>query len=130
MQAELLNDELCSTLKEAKVLLEMWRKEYNTIRPHSALGYQPTVPEAILNPILSTCTNIKSGTNNGGTSLRTRLWEAVWIADRIAFNRRIRCYRIALWINIQPFQIPEFNVIKQSICCIRTGSKEKVCISA
>ena len=30
--------------------IEMWRKEYNTIRPHSALGYQPPVPEAILVP--------------------------------------------------------------------------------
>jgi len=27
---------------------ERWRKEYNTIRPHSSLGYRPPAPEAIL----------------------------------------------------------------------------------
>ena len=25
-----------------------WRREYNTIRPHSSLGYRPPVPEAIM----------------------------------------------------------------------------------
>jgi transposase InsO family protein len=29
-------------------MIEMWRREYNTIRPHSALGYRPPAPEAIL----------------------------------------------------------------------------------
>ena len=33
--------------KEAKVLIEEWRKEYNTLRPHSALGYLPPAPETI-----------------------------------------------------------------------------------
>ncbi len=33
------------TLAEAKVLIERWREEYNTFRPHSALGYRPTAPE-------------------------------------------------------------------------------------
>ena len=34
------------TLLEAKVLIERWRREYNTIRPHSSLGYRPPAPEA------------------------------------------------------------------------------------
>jgi hypothetical protein len=34
-------------LFEAKVLIERWRKEYNTHRPHSALGYLPHAPEII-----------------------------------------------------------------------------------
>ena len=33
--------------KEAKVLIERWRKEYNTFRPHSALGYLPPAPETV-----------------------------------------------------------------------------------
>ena len=37
-----------STLYEAQVLFERWRRHYNTIRPHSSLGYQPPEPEAIL----------------------------------------------------------------------------------
>ena len=44
---ELLNGEIFYTLKEAKVLIEQWRHHYNTIRPHSALGYRPPAPEAI-----------------------------------------------------------------------------------
>jgi transposase InsO family protein len=44
---ELLNGEIFETLFEAKVLIERWRKEYNTFRPHSALGYLPPAPEPI-----------------------------------------------------------------------------------
>ena len=44
---EFLNLEILYTLQEAKVLIERWRKEYNTIRPHSSLGYRPPAPEAI-----------------------------------------------------------------------------------
>ena len=38
----LLNDETFYSLKEVQVLTERWRREYNTIRPHSSLGYRPT----------------------------------------------------------------------------------------
>ncbi|MBO6526433.1 integrase core domain-containing protein [Erythrobacter sp.] len=34
-----------STLKEATILIDRWRILYNTIRPHSLLGYQPLVRE-------------------------------------------------------------------------------------
>ena len=44
---ELLNCEIFDTLFEAKVLIERWRKEYNTFRPHSALGYLPPAPETV-----------------------------------------------------------------------------------
>ena len=48
MRDELLNREAFSTLTEAKVLIEQWRREYNTIRPHSAKGYKPPALEAIM----------------------------------------------------------------------------------
>jgi len=47
LRNELLNGEIFDTLLEAKVLIERWRKHYNTVRPHSSLGYQPPAPEAI-----------------------------------------------------------------------------------
>ena len=47
LRDELLNGEIFYTLKEAQVLIEGWRREYNTIRPHSSLGYRPPAPEAI-----------------------------------------------------------------------------------
>lgn len=45
---ELLNGEIFYTLKEAQALIEQWRVEYNTIRPHSSLQYRPPAPEAWL----------------------------------------------------------------------------------
>jgi transposase InsO family protein len=48
LRDELLNGEIFYTLLEAKVLIERWRREYNTVRPHSALGYRPPAPEAVL----------------------------------------------------------------------------------
>jgi len=48
LRDELLDREVFTTLEEAKVLIEQWRREYNQVRPHSSLGYQPPAPEAIL----------------------------------------------------------------------------------
>ena len=45
---ELLNGEVFYTLKEAQIIIEQWRKHYNTKRPHSALGYRPPAPETII----------------------------------------------------------------------------------
>ena len=47
LRDELIEREVFTTLTEAKILVEEWRKEYNQIRPHSALGYRPPAPEAI-----------------------------------------------------------------------------------
>ena len=48
LRDELLNGEIFYSLKEVQILTERWRREYNTIRPHSALGYRPPVPEAFM----------------------------------------------------------------------------------
>ena len=45
LRDELLNREVFYTLEEAKILIENWRREYNTIRPHSSLGYKPPAPQ-------------------------------------------------------------------------------------
>jgi len=51
LRDELLDREIFTTLEEAKVLIEQWRRNYNQVRPHSALGYQPPAPEAILTTV-------------------------------------------------------------------------------
>jgi putative transposase len=48
LRDELLNREIFTTLEEAKVLIEQWRRDYNQVRPHSSLGYRPPAPEATL----------------------------------------------------------------------------------
>jgi putative transposase len=44
---ELLDREIFYTPREAQVLIERWRKKYNTFRPHSSLNHRPPAPEAI-----------------------------------------------------------------------------------
>ena len=47
LRDELLNGEIFYSLKEAQTVIEAWRRHYNTIRPHSALGYRPPAPEVV-----------------------------------------------------------------------------------
>jgi transposase InsO family protein len=42
---ELLNGEIFYSVREAQILIEQWRRHYNTKRPHSALRYHPPAPE-------------------------------------------------------------------------------------
>ena len=46
LRDEVLDPEIFYTLREAQIIIEQWRKEYNTFRPHSSLGYRPPAPEA------------------------------------------------------------------------------------
>ena len=48
LRDEPLNAEVFNTLLEAKVLIEQWRVHYNTVCPHSSLGYQPPAPEMVM----------------------------------------------------------------------------------
>ncbi|MGF1445200.1 MAG: integrase core domain-containing protein [Pikeienuella sp.] len=38
---ELLDMEIVFSLREAQILIEPWRRDENTVRPHSALGRRP-----------------------------------------------------------------------------------------
>jgi len=88
LRDELLNDEIFYTLREAKVLINRWRTHYNTVRPHSSLGYRPPAPETRITRVVkhpseacsatlrrplmgqrnTAATNIGSGTEYGGRS--------------------------------------------------------------
>jgi putative transposase len=48
LRDEFLNGETFYSMKEIRVLAERWRIHYNTVRPHSSLGYRPPAPEAWL----------------------------------------------------------------------------------
>ena len=49
LRDELLNGEIFYSLKEARIVIECWRRHYNEVRPHSSLGYRPPAP-AVLFP--------------------------------------------------------------------------------
>jgi len=44
LRDECLNQELFYSLREAQVVIEAWRQEYNRVRPHSSLRYRPPAP--------------------------------------------------------------------------------------
>ena len=48
LRDELLNGEIFYTLREAQIVIESWRRHYNTIRPHDSLGYKPPAPEVFV----------------------------------------------------------------------------------
>ena len=47
LRDELLNGEIFYSLAEARIVIESWRRHYNTKRPHSSLGYRPPAPEVL-----------------------------------------------------------------------------------
>ena len=59
LRDELLNGEIFYTLKEAKILIEQWRHHYNHVRPHSALGYRPPAPEAVIAKPAADCATLR-----------------------------------------------------------------------
>ena len=67
LRDELLNGEVFYTLKEASVVIEQWRRHYNSIRPHSSLAYQPPAPEVVIWP-----TEPSSSTPFGSPAIVTR----------------------------------------------------------
>jgi putative transposase len=48
LRDELLDGEIFYTLQEARVVIESWRRHYNTVRPHGSLGYKPPAPEVFV----------------------------------------------------------------------------------
>jgi len=46
LRNDFLNGEIFYSMKELRVLAERWRIHYNTVRPHSSLGYRPPAPQA------------------------------------------------------------------------------------
>jgi putative transposase len=50
LRDELLDREAFASLKEAQILTDWWRREYNELRPHSSLCGRPPAPQAILSP--------------------------------------------------------------------------------
>jgi len=68
LRDELLAREQFDTLLEAKVLIERWRCDYNTRRPHSSLGYRPPAPEAIQAASFTSATPQRTKQPGVGTS--------------------------------------------------------------
>ena len=48
LRDELLDGEIFYTLREAQIIIESWRRHYNTVRPHASIGYRAPAPEVFV----------------------------------------------------------------------------------
>jgi len=48
LRDELLKGEIFYSLREAQIVVESWRRHYNTERPHASLGYRAPAPEVFV----------------------------------------------------------------------------------
>ncbi len=48
LRDELLDGEIFYTPAEAKIVIESWRRHFNTVRPHGSLSYKPPAPEVFV----------------------------------------------------------------------------------
>ena len=60
LRDELLDGEIFYSLAEARIIIESWRRHYNTVRPHGSIGYKPPAPEVFV-PALSARSATQSG---------------------------------------------------------------------
>ena len=60
LRDELLNGEIFTSLREAEVPIESWRRHYNAVRPHSSLGSdRPRRKRSCRQPVA--CPTLRSG---------------------------------------------------------------------
>ena len=53
LRDELLDGEIFYSLREAQIVIESWRRHYNSVRPHASLGYRPPAPEVFMPAVSS-----------------------------------------------------------------------------
>jgi transposase InsO family protein len=69
LRDELLDGEIFYTLREAQIVIESWRRHYNAVRPHAALGYKAPAPEVIV-PALTAWPAPQTPTSSAGHATR------------------------------------------------------------
>ena len=74
-----MNGKIFYSIKELRVLAERWRVHYNTVRPHSSLGYNPPAPAAWL-------TKASQGHGKVESKVRLPLFHAPDYGDGLSIN--------------------------------------------
>ena len=73
LRDELLDGEIFYSLREAQVIIESWRRHYNTVRPHGSIGYRPPAPEVFVPRLrrMAGCATPTSFTGHAHASTQT-----------------------------------------------------------
>ena len=66
LRDELLDGEIFYSLREAEIIIESWRRHYNTGRPHASLGYRPPAPKVFV-PALAAWPAAQAGSSSPPT---------------------------------------------------------------
>ncbi len=61
LRDECSNGEIFYSLKDVQTIIERWRVEHNTLRPHSSLGYRPPAPAAIVPATINATEEMRHG---------------------------------------------------------------------
>ena len=72
LRDELLDGEIFYSLREAQIIIESWRRHYNTVRPHGSLGYRPPAPEVFVPAFAAWPTALTRPTPPGAPMLAPR----------------------------------------------------------
>src|SRR6266705_3113440 len=70
LRDERLNGEIFYSLREAQIVIESWRRHYNTIRPHASLGFKPPAPEVFV-PAFASVADCATPSGSAGHSGET-----------------------------------------------------------
>ena len=127
LRVEFLNGEIFYSMKEIRVLAECWRIHYNTIRPHSSLGYKLPAPAAWL-----------PSTNKGHGEVESKQpfplleWSAVCFRDgwTILLGRRLTMEIGTLGIDLSKttFHILGLDCAAR-LCCAENSPADNCCSS-
>lgn len=74
LRDELLNGEVFYSIAEARAMVEMWRKHYNEVRPHSSLGYKPPAPRVLAGNSKASLQENAEGIKPHSAALRSSLY--------------------------------------------------------
>src|SRR5262249_4700390 len=83
LRDELLNGEIFYTLREAQIVIESWRRHYNTIRPHASIGYKPPAPEVFV-PAFTSVAGCATPTSSAGHAGETASLKLTFHLDHSA----------------------------------------------
>jgi putative transposase len=70
---ELLNGEIFYSLREAQIVIESWRRHYNTIRPHASLDYKPPAPEVFVPSLAAWPAALRRSADHAGAQTNLKL---------------------------------------------------------
>src|ERR1700722_18972717 len=77
LRDECLNVQVFFALVDVREKLELWRQDYNQVRPHSSLGDQP--PEVFARQWATTAPPAPERIRTGGKRLRSAIYQSRWV---------------------------------------------------